>query len=119
MVTFLTLFCRGLPLIIGNVSEDRCFVVQVGASIGRLQEEAKAIKNDLSAAHSQQKSRQTSKILSDFEVCSSMCKTGRRHLMLSRNSAFLSSPLPALHASCPCSAHSRDRAVSHQFMTLV
>ena len=90
MVTFLTCLCRGIPLIIGNVSEDRCFVVQVGASIGRLQEEAKAIKNDLSAAHSQQKSRQTSKILSDFEVCSSMCKTGRRHLMLSRNSAFFS-----------------------------
>ena len=42
--------------------------MQVGASIGRLQEDAKAIKNDLSAAHSQHKSRQTSKILSDFEV---------------------------------------------------
>jgi len=42
--------------------------VQVGSSIGRLQEEAKAIKDDLSAAHSQHKSRQTSKILSDFEV---------------------------------------------------
>ena len=55
-------------------SEDRCCGVQVGSSIGRLQEEAKAIKNDLSAAHSQQKSRQTSKILSDFEVCYSMCK---------------------------------------------
>ena len=41
---------------------------QVGASIGRLQEDAKAIKNDLSAMHSQHKSRQTSKILSDFEV---------------------------------------------------
>ena len=41
---------------------------QVGSSIGRLQEDAKAIKNDLSAMHSQQKSRQTSKILSDFEV---------------------------------------------------
>ena len=41
---------------------------QVGSSIGRLQEDAKAIKNDLSAMHSQHKSRQTSKILSDFEV---------------------------------------------------
>lgn len=43
-------------------------LLQVGSSIGRLQEDAKAIKDDLSAAHSQHKSRQTSKILSDFEV---------------------------------------------------
>lgn len=50
-----------------NAEQNR-HLMQVGASIGRLQEDAKAIKNDLSAAHSQHKSRQTSKILSDFEV---------------------------------------------------
>ena len=90
--------------------EDRCCMLQVGASIGRLQEEAKAIKNDLSAAHSQQKSRQTSKILSDFEVCFSMCKPECRQSRLSRNSVFF-------FGLCQLRrAHSCDRAVSHQSM---
>ena len=102
--------------------------MQVGASIGRLQEEAKAIKNDLSAAHSQQKSRQTSKILSDFEVCYSMCKAGCRQSRLSRNSVFLSglcqplqssqlgqSCIPSVHGTCVNRNHA---IISHAIILL-
>lgn len=39
----------------------------------RLQEAAKSIKEALTLAHSEHKSRQTSKILSDFEVSKSPC----------------------------------------------
>ena len=61
------------PIITQQSIEQLLNCGQVGSTIGRLQEDAKAIKNDLSALHSQQKSRQTSKILSDFEVGVSPC----------------------------------------------
>ena len=41
---------------------------QVGSATVRLQEDAKSIKEALTALHSQHKSTQTSKILVDFEV---------------------------------------------------
>jgi hypothetical protein len=41
---------------------------QVGSTIVRLQEDAKGIKEALTVVHSEHRSRQTSKILSDFEV---------------------------------------------------
>ena len=45
-----------------------CMCDQVGSATVRLQEDAKSIKEALTVAHSEHKSRQTTKILSDFEV---------------------------------------------------
>ena len=60
----------------------------MGSATVRLQEDAKSIKETLTAVHSQQKSTQTSKILVDFEVrrpgrsaavatCTCMCLLAR------------------------------------------